>query len=370
MSHINITSSLDNAKVQYGTLRLTLRDRNGNIVKDKEQPVESYIRQYWVLHRAIHAGLNNSFLLPLSGSGRTFDQPLGYDAGGNANSYNSIVVGSNSAGVIYDNTRLGTLVLHGNTSGRLAASAPIMGYNEATGQVTISRTFTNNFNGVDVDVNEVGVAIGIDNVTSTGGEVMLAIRDVTGSTFTVLYLATLTVSYTLDVPFGTANYAMLFGRHCIGRDNNEMRLYNNAGNIVNSATWSDGTDSMSFVSGVGHSWRGIVVGSNNDAYAFNTFGMSNQVAHGSNVGELFYYDSAISSLEQVTTTTNQSTWYLTRTFKNKSNTAVTIREIGLVSNVAIGATNNTYLFDRRVVSDTSVNANGILTVNWKFNYDF
>jgi hypothetical protein len=370
MKRITIDSTLDNAKIRYGTLTLTLRDRNGNIIQRTDQPVESYIRQYWALHYAIHGGRNDTFLLPLSGSGRTFDQPLGYDAGGSANAYNSIVVGSGNNMVTYNDTTLQTLILHGNTTGRLAASAPVMGYNDATGQVTISREFTNNFNGTDPSVNEVGVAIGIANVTTTGGEVMLAIRDLTIGTIVVLFESTLTVQYTLELPFGTSNYGRLFNRHCIGRDDNELALYDSNGTLVNSATWSDAPTAMSFVSLVGNDDRGIVIGMASNATTFNTYALHDPIAHGNSTNEAFYYDSAITTREQVTSTSNLTAWYLTRTFINKNTSPFTVREIGLVSNYAIGATNNTYLFDRRVVSDTTLDTNESLTVNWLFRYNF
>lgn len=365
---LHIDSTLDgNAKV-YGMLKMALHDKEGNLLQSHEQPVESFINQYWLALWRLFTGDVGATYTSINNANTTLNFWTA-DGGGALNAYNGIVVGTSNAAVTLADVRLGGQIFTGNLANRLQYNVHDMTYNEADGTVTIRRTFTNNNATTDPTVQEAGICIATGNDTSAIS--VLVIRDVVGSSYVVLFGATLTVEYSLKWPFGTQNYAKLFARQTIARNTNDIEVYNATGTLITGSSFGSSDGVFALVSGLGSTTRGIVAGSGSGAEAFNTFAMGSQIGHGSNSGQLFYYDSTISSYELSTSGTNVAAFYLSRVIGNKSGSNVNIAEIGLVSNIAIGATNFTYLFDRRVMSPEIEVSNGeTVTVTWGFKYNF
>jgi hypothetical protein len=363
---IDISSQLDNEKV-YAHYTMVLRDRHGNIIKKGRYEVHSAIRQYWqmVYNVASSSGSNN--YLNILGNTESITN-LQLRAGGSGNGTMGITVGTSSTAVSFNQTSLISRITNGTSPNQLGQAAMSVGYDPATGIATLSRTFINLNNTTDPTVNEVGMCLATSEATASG---IVAIRDVPGSSYVVLFEAELTVTYEFQMPFGCQNLSMLLAKNLMARNNTNFELYNAAGTLVSSATVSTGAGAFGFVGGVGATARGIVVGEGDTATTFNTFEMEDQITHGGSSGELFHWDSSISSYEQETSTTNTGRFFLARAFTNKGGSSVTIKEVGLVSNATIGATNNTYLFERRVLgSPITVAPDETVTITWAYTYQF
>jgi len=352
---MQVISIYDNKTMPTGTLRVSLYDECGNLLKQHKQDIDSFVIDNWRTYvHGIHIGTGTR---------------IGWDAGGGANAYNSIIVGTGTNAVAYANTSLQTQILHGNTTGRLAAAAPTATYTVGTGALTLSRTFTNNFDGAAVVVGECGIRVssGTDS-SSTGG--LLIVRDKLDITISVGYTQSITVDYDIQLPYGTTNYNYLFTRHLIGRTNDEMILVKQDGSTTNG-TFVSSNDMLSFVTESTRDDRGIVVGSSSTASAYSDYALGAKISNGNGSGELRYGDSMFTTVESNTTASNFTEWRLVRWFKNESGSNVTINEIGLSSNANIASTNSVFLFDRRVTgSAVTLTNNEIVTVNWKFRYDF
>lgn len=368
MKHIDVSREIANER-PYGTYTMTLRDANGNITKQGTYQVHSLIYQGWqIWYDTMRAlGFQSYFRMGATTGTSSLSHLLIRGAGtGGSNDARGIVVGTDSTPVTLGDLRLGGFIYNGSSTGELTYSATVIGYDAATGKITLSQTFTNNTAG-DIDVNEVGIAV---EDTNAEFGLVLMIRDVPGSTYAVLPTAVLTVSYELQFPFGTQNFAMMFARHQIARNTTPLELYNATGDLVSSATFGSGAGAFGFVTSIGDDTRGIIVGNGTGAEAFNTFALDTAIPHGTNAGELFHYDSTVSTFDW-DNLDNLAVFYISRAFKNKSGAAVNIAEVGLASNATIGATNYSYLFDRRVLaSEIAVNDNETVTVTWAFRYNF
>jgi hypothetical protein len=366
--HIAVERTLSNAN-PIGRYTMTLRDRNHNIIQEGTYPIHSAIHQYWAILRNTMAGNSFNSYTRIGGSGTMNLEHLNIRGAGDGgfNDARGIVVGTSSATVELGNVGLGGFIQSGANANELTYSPTVITYDSATGRITLSQTFTNDAVATEPTVNEVGIA-----VEDTGAEVdlCLIVRDVPGSSYVMLLDSVLTVSYEFEFPFGLQNHAMLFAKHQIARNTQTIELYDSNGASVNASTWGMATGAFGFTGLIGDASRGIIVGTDDTAGGFNTFALGDKVVHGSNTGELFYYDSAISTFEW-NNTLNSAGFYISRVFKNKNTTAVTIREVGLSSNLAIGATNNTYLFDRRVLgSAISVDPDELVTITWAYKYNF
>jgi hypothetical protein len=349
-----IDCTYDNQTMPTGKIRIVQVRSDGSIVKEHEQDIDSFVINHWQSYVfGIHTG----------SGGR-----LNFDAGGGANAYNSIIVGGSATAVAYANTALGTQILHGNSNGQLAAAAPTASYNAGTGQLTLTRVFTNN-GATEVVVNECGIRVNSGNSTSsTGG--LLIVRDVLTGAFTVFSGNTITVEYTILLPYGANNYNRLFTQHLIGRTNDNMVLVNQSGTTV-EGTFGSGNDALNFTTATMTNNRGIVLGTGSTAASFADVTMDAGIGHGTGAGQLVYGECTNTTVTSNTTTSNFSVWYLTRYFENRSGGNITVNEIGLVSNATINSTNQVYLFDRRVLaSPVTVPDNTIVTAIWKFRYDF
>jgi len=370
MKHIDVTHELENDK-PYGHYTMTLRDRNQNIIKQDTYQVHSLIYQHWaILRNTMRSSGSDTYFRNGGTVGSTSSlahMTMRGAGAGASNDARGIVVGTSSATVAIDNTRLGGFIESGTGANELSYGATVVGYNPATGTITLSQTFTNNAVSTEPTVNEVGIAV--QTATSEIG-VILLIRDVPGSSYAMLLGSVLTVSYELTWPFGCQNFAMLFARHQIARNTTNLELYDATGTLVSASSYGSADGAFGFVGDIGESTRGIIVGTGTGAEAFNTYALGTQIAHGTNTGELFHYESTVSSFD-FSNIDNMAYFSLSRSYKNKSGASVNIAEVGLSSNATIGATNFTYLFDRRVLgTEIAVADNESVTVTWAYKYNF
>jgi hypothetical protein len=364
--HIAVERTLSNAN-PVGHYTMTLRDRNHNIIQEGTYPIHSAIHQYWQFIWDTARSIGSASYSRVGGGSFTLTQ-LTARAGG-ADGAMGIVVGTSNTGVNIGQTTLGGYIRNGTAANELSYQTVVVGYDATTGIATLTRQFTNNNATTDPTVNEVGVCLG----TSTTAEIdgLVIIRDVPGSSYVVLFGATLTVSYQIQLPFGCKNHGALFMGHQIARNTTTIELFDSNGTSVNSSSFATGAGALGFVGELTDDTRGIIVGDGNAAEDFDTFALDSKIAHGSNVGELSYYESTVSGFEWSNTAADTARFYLTRMFRNQSGVSINIREVGLSSNLVIGATNNTYLFDRRVLgSAIEVDDGEIITITWAYKYNF
>jgi hypothetical protein len=364
--NVVIDSRLGN-EMPVGTYTMTLRDKNGNITKQGTYPIHSAIHQYWQFLWNTVRSQSSAVYQRVNGGTFTL-QHLNARAGG-ADGAMGIVVGTSNDAVNIGQTTLGGYIRNGTVAGELSYETVVVGYDADTGIATLTRQFTNNNATVDPTVNEVGVCLGTSTTQEIDG--LVIIRDVPGSSYVVLFESTLTVSYQIQLPFGCKNHGALFMRHQIARNTTTIELFDSNGTSVNSSSFATGTGAFGFVANLEDDTRGIIVGNGNAVEEFNTFALDSKIVNGTNLGELHYFESTISGFEWSNTVSDTARFYLSRPFRNRSGGAVTIREVGLSSNFTIGATNNTYLFDRRVLaSPISVSDGEIITITWAYKYDF
>jgi hypothetical protein len=350
-----IESTYDNRITPTGTIKATHCRADGSIVKQIVQDIDSFVINNWNSYVfGIHTGV---------------DSRLGFDAGGGLNAYNSIIVGSGSTPPAYANTALATQILHGNTTGTLQANAPTVSFNSSTGEAKIERLFENIVSGSTVTVRECGIRVASGNATgSTSG--LLIVRDTFDSDFTLNHTDSLTIEYTITLPYGAINYHRLFSQHLICRNNNNMVLVNQSNSTV-EGTFGSGNDALNFITYSLRDNRGIVLGTGTTAASFADVSMESGINNGTGAGQLVYGECTNTTVLSNSTTSNFSEWRLIRYFENRSGSSINVNEIGLVSNATINSTNQVYLFDRRVLPSTvEVADNTIVTAIWKFRYDF
>src|SRR5690606_39059279 len=109
---------------------------------------------------------------------------------------------------------------------------------------------------------------------------------------------------------------MLFARHQIARNTTPLELYNATGTLVSDSSYGSADGAFGFTADLADTTRGIIVGDGNASDAFNTFALDSQIAHGTNAGELFHYDSTVSSFDW-DNADNLAVFYISRAFKNK-----------------------------------------------------
>lgn len=368
MKHIDVSRELANER-PYGHYTMTLRNKHGNIIQEGTYQLHSLIYQHWeLLYNTITSDGNSSYTR-IDGLANQSMNNLQVSAGGSGGTTDTrgIVVGTSSTTVSLGNEALGGFIQTGTAANELSYSASVVTYDASNGRITLSRTFTNNAVSTEPTVNCVGIAV--DDGSSELGNLLL-VRDVPGSSYVMLLDAVLTVSYELTWPFGCQNFGMLFAKHQIARNTTNLELYNATGTLVTGASYGISDGAFGFVASIGDTTRGVIVGNASNAESFNTFALGTKIGHGINAGELFHYDSTVSSFEW-SNIDNSAGFYLSRAFKNKSGSAVNIAEVGLSSNATIGSTNFAYLFDRRVLSpEVEIADNETVTVTWAIKYNF
>lgn len=362
-------------KEQYGKISAIVRDKNGNIIQRSDQPVDSLIRAYWAGLYTLHAQ-TPSLAIPSTtsnvGAGGSSYNPRVCSPDGPLEGYQGIVVGTSTNVVRYDNERLGALIQHGVTAGRLSAEETSVFYNVETDEVEIVRTFVNADTGAStITVNEIGISVGQESIPS-----FTIVRDVLDTALDIPYEGVLTVIYTLGTVNGTTNMTRLINRSWwrqrTGVEGGATYVNVIATNGTGlTFTW-DASASWGLTGQIGMTSNGIVLGSSNtNPTEKSTFAMGSAIDHGTSGGELFYYESTISSFEE-NVATNSCKWYLNRVVQNRSGGAITVNEIGLQANVktSTGATYATFLVDRKFPDEGGVTlSNGdFATFSWEICY--
>jgi len=371
-SRARVRTEVSSQKEQYGTVSAVVRDKNGNIIGKQEQAVDSLVSNFWEIMYLIHAQSATSPSLPAVGGGNVQTATRIRSSDGALESFMGIVVGSGTTAVTYANTSMATLITHGVGSGQLSAEETSNYYDPITNSVEIVRTFVNADTGAsDITVNEVGICNGINAGVASGTTVNLYCRDVLGSPLTIPFEGVLTVVYTIQFANGNANYTRLFNRNAY-RPRNETTTYVNVVHTNGLGVNFNSDKSWGLLGGIGATTNGIVLGSSNVTPTnASTWNLETAIGHGTNSGELFYYESTISSFE-TNTATNSCRWYLNRVVQNRGGATVTVKEIGLFANVELtsAGTYRHFMVDRKFPDEGAITiTNGqFATFSWEFCY--
>jgi len=360
---------VDTRTMEYGRVRATVRDKNGNIIGDVDQKVDSLLTNFWRSVYQTQAEITNqNYTVMTGGALSTNSRRLNTDA--KLEDYAGIVVGSSNTAVSYLQTNLGTVIVHGTGSGQLSAEETSNYYDPITNTIEIVRTFVNaDTNASAVVVRECGLGFAIDTGGALGNT-RLYCRDVLGSELSIPFEGVLTVIYTIQFANGNANYTRIFGSVGYRLRSQSFELSNIVNTTGSSFTGAVASFSYGLLSVVGDDNNGIIVGtSNTNPTELNTWALESKVAHGEGGGQLFYYESTITSLEE-DGATNSCRWYLNRVVQNRSGSPITVNEIGLSMNVTINSTNAVFMIDRKFPDEGGVTiTNGqFATFSWEFCY--
>jgi len=366
-----VRTEMASQREQYGTVRAIVRDKNGNIVDKREQPGDSLVTNFWkiVYNWQAAQSVNLSGVVDLNGTTDSVSL-RGFRCDGALEGYQGIVTGSSSNVVAYFNTQMGAITLHGVGSNQISAHETSQSYDPATNTFEIVRTFTNaDTNAADITIREVGIA-GSGESTFAGalGDAQLVCRDVLSSALVVPFEGQLTVIYTIQFSNGNYNYSRLFGS-MFSKTRSDRLVFTNIANITGVlANRTIGTNDIFglVATTAGDTTNGIVLGTSNASpTTLNTWALTTPVAHGDGSGQLFYYESTISSLEE-DGATNSCRWYLNRVVQNRSGSPVTVNEIGLYTRFLT----NTFMVDRKFPDEGGVTiSNGqFATFSWEFCY--
>jgi hypothetical protein len=361
-----VVTEISSKKEPYGKIKYMVRDCIGNIKHEYEQNVDSYIQQSWDKWiRLIMTAGGNMTYITLQGLASGLTAPLAMRADGGINSHKGIIVGTSTNATLYANVNLGSRVAFGTSANQLSAGTNTIDFDFTTGVATISRIFTNNNNTTNVIVGECGLASGTgDTVAST----MLAIKDTLNTTIELGYLDTLEIEYQIKFNTRTINFDLLFGRHMLARSNTNIGFFNQSGSLVQGSftttQYYPRIPAPQFVDN-----RGITVGSSNSAIVYNSHSLSSKIYNGSGSGQLEY---GACYQETYTNTTSSNYFELSfyRYFINKTNSNITINEVGVESNVNIAGSDTNVMFDRAVIDPIVVEPNRLAKINWKIRYDF
>jgi len=367
-----VRTEVSSQRERYGTVSAIVRDKNGNIIQRQEQSVDSLVTNFWRLMYSIHSQENANPTLPSLAGGNVQNAARTRSSDGSLESYMGIVVGSGSTPVTYADTQLAAVIIQGVGSGELSAEETSNYYDPITNSVEIVRTFVNaDTNAASITVREVGICNGVNSGFADGFAVNLYCRDVLDTELVIPFEGVLTVVYNIHFANGNANYTRLFNRNAF-RPRSETTTYVNVVH-TNGVAVNFNSDKLWGVLGtVGATTNGIVLGTSNTTPTnVNTWAMEAPIAHGESAGQLFYYESTISSFE-TNTATNSCRWYLNRVVQNRSGGSIAVNEIGLFTNIEL-ATPGQYrhfMVDRKFPDEGAVTiSNGqFATFSWEFCY--
>ena len=347
-----------------GDLRIVHRDRNANIVADYTQPIDSHIQQFWNnLAWAMVAGESTNYTNLSSGTSSMI--PITRNLIAQANGIRGINIGSGSSAVAYGNINI-TRIGFGGGTGQLVADDGALSFDFATGIGTVTRTFTNT-NIATVTVRECSLAM--SNSENNATATFNAVRDLLSSEVTLGLDDTLTITYAINFANGTDNWARLWGNNFHCRSNTNVSFINTTG-VVFSAQPVAAAGDGGMRAGAHDDGRGLVVGTDGTAAAWGDYALGAPISNGDGAGELVY-GACVVPIQTALRTTNGTDITMVRLYVNRSGGDITIRELGIYSNVPTGLGTFPVMYNRTVVDPPVTVTNGnVVVASWAIRYNF
>jgi len=189
-------------------VELTVKDRNGKIIKHHKQRSHSFVANFlnFIANGFANPFGNNNVVFTMSNVDNTSvisKAPLYADDSSNDDTY-GIVVGTGTTAPTPQDYTLANKIPNGTSNGQLLYGSH--SFNPSSGSVAISgntssfkisRTFTNQ-SGTSITVSEVGIISSIYN-GSDSQDYVLIIHDLLSSPITIANLSVLEITYTLSI---------------------------------------------------------------------------------------------------------------------------------------------------------------------------
>jgi hypothetical protein len=364
-------------KQSYGTFSVSVHTADGLILKQHEQPIDSFLKVFWQQKFNDIAGGSAISATTMTGATANYSEGLFAGAQGAYGQYCGIVVGTGSTSATFTDTTLATFIEHGTGAGELEYLKCSVANTETVGIYTMQRTFRNSSGGL-ITCAEVGVGRHpSSNTAATKAATFLIVRDVLDVTIDVPDGAYLSVAYSFQLANGTINWPMRVLQNCILGDNNGIgsvqagtaALYQTSG--TRRSANSTGTNGFGNLIGlVGEDFVGICLDASSAATTFLTYTFTSRILHGAAAGRLNYY--TVAEISRVFDDgAGTAVIEIQRAFTNTSGGNVTINAIGLATANVLGSTGFTSMLDRRVLPSPIVVADGAgFTATWRFCYQF
>jgi hypothetical protein len=364
-------------KQSYGTFKVSVHTADGLLLKEQEQPIDSFLKVFWQLAFNKIAGGSTISATTMTGATANYSEGLFAGAQGDYGQYCGIVVGTGTTTATFTDSTLATFIEHGTGAGELEYLKCSVANTESSGVYTMQRTFRNSSGG-SITCAEVGLGRHpSSNSSAPKSATFLIVRDVLDVTVDVPDGAYLSVAYSFQLANGTINWPMRIIQNCILGDNNGVgsvqagtaALYQTTG--TRRTANSTGSNSFgNFIGLVGEDFIGIILDASSAATTFTTYTFTSRILHGATAGRLNYY--SVAEISRVfDDSAGTAIIEIQRAFTNTSGGDVTINAIGLATSNVLGSTGFTSMLDRRVLPSPIVVADGAgFTATWRFCYQF
>jgi len=375
-SKTTVKSVTSSKKNPYGVVRAILRDKDGTIVQETSQNIDSFLYSHSkLLYNQYKTGsviaTDSVGVVSLTNVARQY----GYtgmisDSTTSSTGYIGILVGTGDTAVSYGDTNLDGLIDHGTSAGNLFFRANSTIDYETQNKQYLQRSFENQ-SGSAITVKECGIAVSQQPSVSIKEYCVLVVRDVLQTPITVNNGQTLSVVYEFQVNAGNINWFIDNVQGLIGGSPTQAggglrALYTNTGTRQTGTFGSGGAFVQ--LSTVGD--QGIVVSTNSSGNAtYNTYEIPDRITHGLNTGQLLYFACNVKS-ESYDNTNGIGILELERQFLNHSNGNITINSVGLRGSRAVQFQTYAYILDwqQLPVPITLTNGQGETFV-WRFEYE-
>lgn len=325
----------------YGTFEVKVYDAMDNLVEQKEEPIDSFVRPLindW--YGKIGAtGMTSSWLSLDGVTTQSWGAQTTIGAKGGNGSYVGIIVGTGSTAPAFADLTMSAIVQHGTSAGQLfyePCSVVNMAWDESplVGQLYVSRTFRNTSGG-SISVAEIGLAsiragVAIGSATALS-DAILTVRDVLSSAVSVPNGGYIAVMYKFALAHGCINYHQLVLSWVLGNTGTTS-----SGSYRSTGVFQSGANTgyYSFIADSANDTEGIVLSTNSDPFSFLTYEIRDKISHGTGAGQLLYFSCDVGQV-QIDTSTGNCFLLLVRDFFNDTASAITVNSIGIRQRYAI-----------------------------------
>ncbi len=270
-----------------------------------------------------------------------------------------ILVGTDVNAVTIDDYALQTKILNGTTSGKLqygAMSIAVPGFDTTTGQITLTRQFTNQ-SGSSITVTAVALHCRAFSNAAIAFYPILT-RDLISPSIPVANGKTLTMNLRLKHTLGSTGgfpqqFLNILYRHLTQSARAALNTASGAISNANSAAsffMSNGgaRSEIDFVYGQGACGEdlGVVVGTGTTAVAMSDVALQSKIIHGVGTGQFFHYGVVLDNFT-VDVGGGQAYFDIVRICENRSGGSITVKELAIQC-LGFDTTNNVFMLLRDV----------------------
>jgi len=209
LAKINIKDTIQDALKLHNNidmrLTITIKDKNGKIIKIHKQKSHSFVANFMYILGSFLADREYNFT-DVSGSVQQYSSngsPLSSILNANCGSPGQcgIVIGTGTATPTPNDYKLENQIINGTSTGQMEYGNPSFiqpNVNGNTTSMVISQTFQNQ-SGASITVSEVGIIALINKNSAPSLDYVLIVHDLLSSPITVANLSVLQITYTISV---------------------------------------------------------------------------------------------------------------------------------------------------------------------------